>query len=117
MSTKAQRPAYLLRGRIAHKRLIVSVAIGLAVMLALPATPITRILIGWDTGILLYLAAAAIEMTRCSTVARMQANAAAQNEGALAILVLCAAAGLASLIAIFAELAAIERSDPHYGIY
>ena len=38
MSTKAKRPTYLIRVGMAHKRLIISVAIGLAVMLALPAT-------------------------------------------------------------------------------
>ena len=117
MSTKAKRPVYLIRVGMAHKRLFISVAIGLAVMLALPATPMTRVLIGWDTGVLIYLVAAALVMSRCSTVAQMKANAAAQDEGALAILILTAAAGMASLFAIFAELAALERTDPHYGIY
>ena len=117
MSTKAKRPVYLIRVGMAHKRLFISVAIGLAVMLALPATPITRVLIGWDIGVLIYLVAAAMVMSRCSTVAHMKSNAAAQDEGAWAILILTAAAGMASLFAIFAELAALERSDPHYGIY
>ena len=36
MNTKAKRPAYLLRVGMAHKRLIISVAIGFIVMLALP---------------------------------------------------------------------------------
>ncbi len=48
MSTKAKRPAYLIRVGMAHRRLFISIAIGLAVMLALPAMLITRILIGWD---------------------------------------------------------------------
>jgi uncharacterized membrane protein len=86
-------------------------------MAALPAAPITRILIGWDLGILVYLAAAAVVMTQCSSVAQMKANATAQDEGAFAILILTAAAGMASLIAIFAELAAVERGSPQYGIY
>ena len=116
MSTKAKRPAYLLRVGMAHKRLIISVAIGLAVMLgAARRRPITRMLIGWDIGVLIYLVAAAVVMTRCSTVAQMKSNAAAQDEGAFAILILTAAAGMASLVAIFAELAALERTDPHYG--
>ena len=117
MSTKAKRPAYLLRVGMAHKRLIISVAIGLVVMLALPAAPITRMLIGWDIGVLIYLVAAAVVMSQCSSVAQMKSNAAAQDEGAFAILILTVAAGMASLIAIFAELAAIERTGPHYGIY
>jgi uncharacterized membrane protein len=56
-------------------------------------------------------------MTQCSSVAKMKANATAQDEGAFAILILTVAAGMASLIAIFAELAAIERASPLYGIY
>ena len=117
MSTKAKRPAYLVRVGMAHKRLIISVAIGFVVMLALPAPLMTRILIGWDVGVLIYLVAAAVVMAQCSSVTQMKANAAAQDEGALAILVLTAAAGMASLIAIFAELAAVDRTGPHYGIY
>ncbi len=59
MSTKAKRPAYLFRVGMAHKRLIISVVIGLIVMLALPAAPIIRMLIGWDVGVAIYLVAAA----------------------------------------------------------
>jgi uncharacterized membrane protein len=117
MSTKAKRPTYLIRVGVAHKRLFISAVLGLITMLVLPATLITRTLIGWDVGVLIYLVAAAVVMTRCSSASAMQSNAAAQDEGAWAILILTAAAGLASLIAIFAELAAIERTDPHYGIY
>jgi uncharacterized membrane protein len=117
MSTKAKRPAYLIRVGIAHRRLIMSVAIGLVTMLALPAPLITRVLIGWDVGVLVYLVAVAVVMSRCSSVAEMKANAAAQDEGGFAILILTVASGMASLIAIFAELAALERTDPHYGIY
>ncbi len=117
MSTKAKRPTYLIRVGVAHKRLFISALLGLIIMLVLPATLITRTLIGWDVGVLIYLVAAAVVMTQCSSASAMQSNAAAQDEGAWAILILTAAAGLASLIAIFAELAAIQRTDPHYGIY
>jgi uncharacterized membrane protein len=117
MSTKAKRPTYLIRVGLAHKRLFISAVLGLITVLVLPATLITRTLIGWDVGVLIYLVAAAVVMTQCSSASAMQSNAAAQDESAWAILVLTAAAGLASLIAIFAELAAIERTDPHYGIY
>jgi uncharacterized membrane protein len=117
MSSKAKRPAYLIRVGMAHKRLIISVAIGIVIMLALPAPLMTRILIGWDVGVLVYVVAAAVVMTQCSSITQMKANAAAQDEGGLAILILTAAAGMASLIAIFAELAAVDRTGPHYGIY
>ena len=115
MSTKAKRPTYLLRVGMAHKRLVISVPLGLVTTLALPAPPITRMLIGWDTGVLLYLVAAAVVMSRCSSVAQMQANAAAQDEGAFAILILTVAAAMASLGAIFAELATIERTTRTMG--
>jgi uncharacterized membrane protein len=114
---KAKRPAYLIRVGKGHKRLFVSIAIGLAVMLALPVAPVTRALIGWDIGVLIYLLAAAVMISRCTTIARMRSNAAAQDEGAGAILILTAAAGMASLFAIFAELAALERTSPQYGLY
>jgi uncharacterized membrane protein len=117
MSTTAKRPTYLVRVGMAHKRLIISAALGPITALVLPATLITRMLIGWDVGVLIYLVAAAVVMTQCSLAFAMQSNAAAQDEGAWAILILTAAAGLASLIAIFAELADIARTDPHYGIY
>jgi uncharacterized membrane protein len=114
---KAKRPAYLIRVGKAHRRLFISVAIGLAVMLALPAAPMTRVLIGWDTGVLIYIVAAVVVISRCTTIARMRSNASAQDEGGLAILILTAAAGMAGLIAIFAELAVLERDSPQYGLY
>jgi uncharacterized membrane protein len=74
-------------------------------------------LIGWDVGVLIYLVAAAVVMTRCSSASAMQSNAAAQDEGGFAILILSVAAAIASLGAIFAELATIERTNPSYGLY
>ena len=117
MSSKAKRPTYLLRVGMAHKRLLISVLLGLVVMLVVPGSPITRMLIGWDVGVLIYLAAAAVVMTRCSSVSEMQTNAAAQDEGGFAILILSIAAAVASLGAIFAELSTIERTSPSYGLY
>jgi len=99
---------------------MVCMAVGLVTALALsaaPMTPITRSLIGWDTGVLLYLVTAAIAMARCSTVAAIRKNAAEQDEGAFAILVLTVAAAIASLGAIFAELATLERGAPSYPFY
>jgi uncharacterized membrane protein len=117
MRSKAKRPTYLLRVGMAHKRLILSATLGLVVMLVVPAAPITRMLIGWDAGVLIYLVAAAVVMTRCSSVSEMQNNAAAQDEGGFAILILSIAAAVASLGAIFAELSTIERTSPSYGLY
>ena len=88
-------------------------------MLVLPAslTVITRMLIGWDIGVLIYLVAAAVVMSRYSSVSEMQFNAAAQDEGAFAILILTVVAAVASLGAIFAEFATLERSNSGYGLY
>ena len=75
MSTKAKRPAYLLRVGMAHKRLSICVRWRiLTAMLALPAAPITRMLIGWDVGVLIYLVAAAVVMSRCASVASDEAQ-------------------------------------------
>ena len=119
MSTPAKRPTYLIRVGMAHKRLMISAVLGLIAALALPAslTLVTRMLIGWDIGVLIYLVAAAVVMTQCSSVSSMQSNAAAQDEGAFAVLILAVAAAIASLGAIFAELAIVERTSPHYGLY
>jgi uncharacterized membrane protein len=117
MSNKAKRPAYLLRVGKAHKRLVISVVLGILTALAIPAMPITRALIGWDTGVAIYLVVAASVMARCESVSQMQRNAAAQDEGAFAILILTVVAAVASLGAIFAELALIERANPHYALY
>jgi uncharacterized membrane protein len=118
MSTKAKRPIWLVRVGRAHVRLWISVALRLAAMLVLPASPttITRMLIGWDIGVMLYLVLVAAMMTG-SSVTAIRRNAASQDEGALALLVLSVAAAVASLGAIFAELATIDSTNPSYGLY
>jgi uncharacterized membrane protein len=115
MSTPGRRSTYLIRVGMGHKRLMASIAIGVVVALAVPVTPITRMLIGWDVGVLVFIVAAAGLMAQCASVDQMKRNAAAQDEGAYAILMLTAAASIASIGAIFAQLAVIERSD--YGTY
>jgi uncharacterized membrane protein len=120
MTTKAQRPAFIVRVGMAHRRLFISAALGIVTMLILRVTGmgvVARMLIGWDTGVLIYLAAAAFVMARCSTVAAIKKNASIQDEGGFAILILAVAAAVASLGAIFAELTVIERQDPYYGLY
>ena len=102
----------------AHKRLGISAVLGVAATLALPAKlgVITRLLIGWDIAILFFLAAVAVMMSR-SSVAVIRRRAGEEDEGAFGLLVLTVAAAMASLGAIFAELAAIDRGDPHYPFY
>jgi len=120
MSTKAKCQAWIVRVGMAHRRLFTAAAIGIATMLLLGATRMSvveRMLIGWDVGVVIYLMAAAFVMARCSTVAAIKKNASIQDEGGFAILVLAVAAAVASLGAIFMELASLERQNPGYGLY
>jgi uncharacterized membrane protein len=89
-----------------HARLFVSAALGIAVTLLLLAAPWpmpARILIGWDSGVALYLALT-YRATAHASVASIRQRAAITDEGALALLVLTTAAALASLAAVLAEL-------------
>jgi uncharacterized membrane protein len=120
MSTKAQRPAWIVRVGMAHRRLFISAALGIATIVVLRAadmSAVARLLIGWDMGVVIYLAAAAVVMAQCSTVTAIKTNASIQDEGAFAILILAVAAAVASLGAIFAELAVLKHDDPYYGLY
>jgi uncharacterized membrane protein len=120
MNATAKRPTWIIRVGLAHKRLVISAAIGIATVFVLRLTDmplVTRILLGWDTSVAIYLVWAATVMARCSTVAAIKRNAAIQDEGAFAILLLTVAAAMASLGAIFAELAALERANPNYGLH
>ena len=112
-----RRPPSLLRIVRSRPRLFVSAALGVVVTGGLAALtnwrPATRLLVGWDLGIGLYLALA-FHMMAASDVHHIRRRAARQDEGQLAILVLTVAAALASLAAIFAELgmSAAEASRP-----
>ena len=89
-----------------HFRLILSTVLGTGVTLVLLTMPWrtpTRILLGWDAGVALYLALSYGVMANAS-IARIRQRAAIVDEGALAVLVLTTAAALASLAAVLAEL-------------
>jgi uncharacterized membrane protein len=91
---------------IRHRpRLFASTVIGMLISLLLPhALPSsTRLLIGWDAGVTLYLVLAYELMAR-SDVEQLRRRASAEDEGQFAILVLTVAAALASLAAIILEL-------------
>jgi uncharacterized membrane protein len=88
-----------------HLRLVISAAFGTAVavaLLAMPWSAATRILAGWDTGIILYLALIYWLMAHAS-VDYIRRRACTVDEGAIALLVLSSAASLASLAAVVAE--------------
>ncbi len=89
-----------------HARLFISVALGIAVILALLTLPWrmpTRLLVGWDSGVALYLVLSYRAAARAS-IATIRQRAAINDEGALALLSLVTTAALASLAAVVAEL-------------
>jgi uncharacterized membrane protein len=88
----------ILRGRL---KLIISIAVGIALALALPSDwpAIARILTGWDTTIALYLCIVCWTFAR-SEVSHIAMHAEQQDEGRVAVLVLTVTATIASIAAI-----------------
>jgi uncharacterized membrane protein len=89
-------------------RLWSSVAVGIATGLLLPQQwvgyPLTRSLVGWNVGALLYLAMTFVLMARSSSDT-IRSHAKIQEEGQYTILALVSVATVAVLIAIGAQLA------------
>lgn len=115
VAKRSSRP-WPLRVARAHPRLLIAALLGAIVLAAAPASlpVVTRVLIGWDAGVLLYLGAAFAMMAR-ATVTDIGSHSAAQDEGAVALLALTVAAALASLGAIFVELATADPKAAGYG--
>jgi uncharacterized membrane protein len=113
-----QRAPRLVRLVHTRPRLFLSALLGVAVIALLFAVSdwrvATKLLIGWDIGIGLYLILAFSLMAR-SDVHRMRRRAANQDEGGLVILVLTVAAAIASLAAIFAELGTVAGATRQPG--
>ena len=109
-SPTGKSPPRLVRIIRTRPRLFLSVLLGLSTIAFLFATCdwriATKLLVGWDIGIGLYLILAISLMAR-SDVHRLKRRAANQDEGNSVILVLTVAAAIASLAAIFAELATV----------
>ena len=101
----------LLRVIMARPRLVSSVLVGLATVFVLPSSlalhTITRLLVGWDVGVLLYLLLAA-HLMFSSTHERMRSRALQQDEGRIVVLALVVTSALMSLGAIVAELAVVR---------
>jgi uncharacterized membrane protein len=100
-----------LRVVVARPRLLISTVVGILVGVFLTERVasqfVTRILIAWNTGSILYIILAATMMVRSSN-RHMRRRALLQDEGKLIILFLVIAAGVASLVAIAAELAVVK---------
>jgi uncharacterized membrane protein len=103
------KPLRILRN---HWRLFASIAAGLCLSYLLPTswTLPTRILVGWDSGVILYLVIAFAEFTRFD-IKRVRQRAAGEDEGALLVLVLTVAAAGASLGAIIALLGSAQEAE------
>ena len=97
----------------ARPRTFVSAAIGIAAFFLAPQSLrlVTRLLIGWDTFIALYLVLAFLMMARCG-IAHIRRNAVMQDDGRFLILMVTALGAFASIAAIVFELGASNRSTP-----
>jgi uncharacterized membrane protein len=103
----------------AHPRLMTSIAVGVAAyalltMMAGQLALTTRLLAAWDVGVLLYLVWLATMMAG-SKQTDIAKHADAQDEGEFGILILTVIAAMASLAAIFVEMAATDRTGARYG--
>ena len=99
----------LVRFLVARRRLLFSLAAGLALLVALPSSlrPATRYLLAWDLTAAIYVVFAFWMIAR-STVDTCQRRAALYDEDDWAIIVLVVAAAAASFGAIFTELTVIK---------
>jgi uncharacterized membrane protein len=97
---------WIVRMARGHARLWCAIALGCIVYFVLPGSwrTVTRALAGWDAGVALYLVMAAWMMAH-TPVAEIRKHSDAQDEGAFTLMVLTVASAMASLGAIFAELA------------
>jgi uncharacterized membrane protein len=113
---KARHPVRAVRIIRARPRLFLSAALGLITILLLfiagYGRASTRLLVGWDIAVGVYLILAFYLMAR-SDVHRIRRRAAIQDEGQLTMLVLTVAAAAASLAAIFAELGSTSGAPRH----
>lgn len=114
-STQTAHPhrhrSLLMRQLHARPRLLTSLCVAILVFVLLPATVvphvITRALLAWNVGACLYLLLAAVMLSRASQE-HLCWRARVQDEGRIAVLAVTVLATLASLVAIFAELAAVK---------
>jgi len=113
------RPILPVRLARLHARLLISIAVGMAVTLALAMTDwsmATKLLLGWDIGVVLYLALVYQLMVTCG-IDEIRRRAAEDDEGAVALLVLTGLSGLAIMGAIVAELGLAKvASQPRSGL-
>jgi uncharacterized membrane protein len=109
-SLQTERPK-LIRFIMARPRLFICALAGVTTAIMLPRSlafhEITRLIIGWNLGAILYLLLAA-RMMFWSTHERMRTRALQQDEGRVLVLTLVVTASIMCLGAIVAELAAVK---------
>lgn len=105
---------YPLRVIRARPRLSISALIGTLIAVLSPSgwDPAACILIGWNVGVWLYLILV-IQLIANTESHRIDARAATQDEGRFAILALTVAASLATIGAIFFEIASAKNPGQH----
>jgi uncharacterized membrane protein len=97
----------------ARPRLFIAAVVGLVVVIALSATDwriATRLLLGWDLGVALYLVLA-MRLMAMADIRHIRLRARLQDEGQYTVLALTAIAALASLGAIVALLGMSGAGD------
>jgi uncharacterized membrane protein len=92
-------------------RLLTSILAGITVALMLPfdmvSQPITRAIIGWNAGVILYIGLVAVMMYD-SCLHKMRLRAQVQDEGSYVVLVAVVLAAIVTIGAIVAELASVK---------
>ncbi|HUX63825.1 DUF1345 domain-containing protein [Sulfuricella sp.] len=106
----AYRPVFV-RIILSRPRLFSSILVGVLIVLFIPRSlalhEITRAIVGWNVGAWLYLMLAA-RMMFWTTRERMRVRSIEQDDGKFVILGMVIVAAIASLGAIFAELAVVK---------
>jgi uncharacterized membrane protein len=111
---KMSRPVRVVYGR---PRTVAAVLVGIVAFVLLPASlrSVTRILVGWDVFIAVYLVLVYIMMFRCG-LAHIKRNAVLQDDGRFLILLVTALGAFASIAAIVFELGASHHSAPQLAL-
>ena len=102
-----------LRVVYARPRTFISIAVGVVAFFLLPGSLrlVTRLLVGWDIFVALYLALVFTMVLR-SGIVHIRRNAVLQDDGRFLILLVTALGAFASIAAIVFELGASNRSGP-----
>ena len=98
-------------------RMAISVVVGALVGTLSPdiAHLVTRLLVGWNTSVWLFLVLIGTMMLQ-SDHEKLRRHAIAQAEGAAVVLTLVVIAAIASIVAIIVELAAAKGPDAHHAV-